>query len=475
MSEKGDRMYTRKTGFILIVLIGFVASAIGYYALATASSKGGFHPPEFLSQESLKGSMQGSSGIAVDLNGDGNEDLVIGAPYSKFARTQGSLLVYLTSSKGLQNRSPILLQGEGNHGWSLVALGDLDHDGRGYFAAGAINASGQNASLCGTVTIYKGGNRPHAVTILEGENALDRFGYALASGDLNGDGYPDLIVSAPMHSPSPSLYQQGAVYVYFGPDYDPSKRVKILPVATGPITGETKGIGLSLATGDLTNDGTDDLLIGAGGKAIAYYGGPSFPSESPDATFTSGERRFGNAVAVLFDVDGDGFGDVAVGAPQAPIGGVTDCGRLYILKGGGTGTVNADVASPSRLAVIDGEPGSRQFGSTILPIKDGMNRDYVLVSAVHADSVSTQERSRHNSETTLPMTGRIYLMSSSDLNAETPVSSLLAFPGVAKDMHLGFFLTVAEGIWGKWLAAGAPTENRNIGRVRLFDLNNLDR
>jgi hypothetical protein len=466
--EKGERMYTQKRGLILLALSCIGALAIAYQALATASSKKGFAPPEFISQESLKGSMQGSSGIAADLNGDGNQDLVIGAPYAQSKGAQGCLLVYLTSSKELQNRSPILLAGEGNLGGSLVVLGDLDGDGKRYFAAGAVNGTGADASLCGTVTIYKGGSTPRKAAVLEGENALDRFGFALASGDLDGNGSPDLIVSAPMHSPTASLYQQGAVYVYFGPDYDPSERIKIVPSAPGQI-------GLSLASGDINEDGVDDLLIGASGKMMAYYGKPSFRDQTPstDFIFTSKEAGFGSTVAVLFDLDNDGSSELGVGANQATVGGVTRSGRLFILRGNGTGTINADVPSSSRFAVIDGEPNSGQFGSAILATKSTRGEDYVLVSAVHENSVKQKSSVKTAGTFPLPMTGKIYLIGKSDLNAGTPAGSLPVLPGTARDMHFGSFLALAEGRWGKWLAAGAPTENKNAGRVRLFDINAL--
>ena len=422
---------------------------------ATAASSKPPIPPDFLWQQSLKGSMQGKSGIALDLNGDGNEDLVIGAPYARQGNaSSGNLLVYLASSKGFKMQPSVVLKGEGNLGWSLAALGDLDHDGKRYFAAGAVNGTGKDGSLSGTVTIYKGGNRPQKILTLEGESAFDRFGYSLVSGDLNGDGIVDLVVGAPMHSPSATLYQQGAVYVFFGPDFGSSGAVKI------PATTASGGIGLSLAVGDVNNDGVDDLLMGTSGKVIGYYGGSSFPSPSEDVVFTSKDGGFGRAIAILWDLDGDGFRDIALGAYQATVGGTSECGRLFIMKGGsGKRTVNADAISPDRLVLIDGETNAGQFTSVMLPVKGIGGRDYVLVSAVHGNVAA------------LSMTGKIFPLSSEDLMAGTPVESVTAVPGEAPNMHLGSFLAVAEGTWGKWLAAGAPTEKENTGRVRLFNLN----
>ena len=82
---------------------------------------------------------------------------------------------------------------------------------------------------------------------------------------MRGDGNPDLIVGAPFHSPDPSLYQAGALYVYFGPGYDPKDAIII------PASIAYKGIGFSLATGDVANDGIDDLLMGASSKAGIFF------------------------------------------------------------------------------------------------------------------------------------------------------------------------------------------------------------
>ena len=405
----------------------------------------------FLSKEDLRGSMQGSSGIALDLNGDGDEDLVIGAPYAHWGRhgPTGSLLVYLSGPEGFSTPPSAVLKGDGNLGWSLVTLGSD-------FAAGGPSGSGEDVSLSGTVTLYQGGTKPQKTVVLAGENAFDKFGFSLATGDLNGDGFPDLIVGAPFHSPSPALYQQGAVYIYFGPEYDPAKAVKI------PATSANGGIGFSVAAGDINGDGVDDLLLQASGKVIGYYGSRNsfVPNPGgPDVVFTSADAGFGKSIAVLGDLDGDGFKDVGVGANQATIAGVANSGRLFILKGGsGKRTVKADTDTPDVLAKIDGEPNGGLFASAVLPIADadGDGIPDLMVSAILADG------------NPWPVTGKIFFFSGSMLTAGATVVSARAVLGEAPNMHLGTFLaSVAKG---DRLAAGAPTENDNTGRVRLFDL-----
>jgi hypothetical protein len=164
------------------------------------------------------------------------------------------------------------------------------------------------------------------------------------------------------------------------------------------------------------------------------------------------------------DVNDDGVRDVAIGAYQAVINSVADVGRLFVIKGGsGLRTVNADAVSSDRLARIDGEPNGGQFGSTMVPVKDGNGSNMLAVSALHADG------------SPWPMTGKIFLFSAGDLTAGTSVASVRALAGQAKDMHLGTFLAPVEGRWGTWLAAGAPTENANTGSTRLFGLSSSGR
>ncbi|MFP5213341.1 MAG: hypothetical protein ACLGPL_08180, partial [Acidobacteriota bacterium] len=141
-----------------------------------------------LKKTAMAAGMQGRSGIVLDVNGDGVDDLLVGVPETGPLGAKGGFIVY---SKFRSLLAPFI-KGEGNLGWRMAALGDVNGDGKGDFAVSALNGSGPNVSLAGTVTVYHGDATPQAATLIEGANALDRFGYSLASGDLNGDGVKDL-------------------------------------------------------------------------------------------------------------------------------------------------------------------------------------------------------------------------------------------------------------------------------------------
>ncbi|MBI4649808.1 FG-GAP repeat protein [Candidatus Desantisbacteria bacterium] len=200
----------------------------------------------------LVGSKQGQSVGFIDIDGDGIDDEIIGAPYANLHLKSGAILVYMGNTYGRFFPRPfVLLSDDDNYGFSFKNIGDTDGDGREDFAVGAINGGGPDVSLSGSVIVYKGykGSKK-IISKLSGEGAMDKFGFFISAGDLNGDGKRDLIVGAPFNTNDPSIYQGGAVYVYLAP-YFTSK----IAIYASSIN---KGLGWSAEAGDINGDNIDD-------------------------------------------------------------------------------------------------------------------------------------------------------------------------------------------------------------------------
>jgi len=184
-----------------------------------------------------------------------------------------------------------------------------------------------------------------APTTLTGETAGDWFGLSVATaGDVNGDGYADVVVGALFHN-----NETGRAYVYLG------GASGLSTTAATTLTGEaTYGdFGSSVATaGDVNRDGYADVVIGAPrysidwtGRAYVYLGGASGLSTTAATTLTGGAagNHFGESVATAGDVNGDGYADVVVGA----YGYSSNIGRAYVYLGGASGLSTTAATTPT--------------------------------------------------------------------------------------------------------------------------------
>ena len=309
---------------------------------------------------------------AGDVNGDGYADLAVGAPLfdDPFA-DEGEVFVYLGSSLGLA-ALPAWSAAAGQAGAELGAVGgagDVNADGFDDLVAGAPRWSGGQADE-GKVWLFHGGpGGPGAVASwsIESDNAGARFAEVVgAAGDVNGDGFADLFVGAPRYSGGD--VEEGAAFVYYGGGGSPSGPWTYQPNVAGARAG------FSVATaGDLNGDGRADLVVGLErssspeseeGRAVAFLGTSGGLAATPywSHELNQAGARFAG-VATGGDVNGDGFSDLLVGAAGYD-GGQADEGAAFLFYGAGD-------APATQVAWSAQASGSWQlFGQTVAAAGD---------------------------------------------------------------------------------------------------------
>ncbi len=267
---------------------------------------------------------------AGDVNGDGYADVLVGAPlFDNFEAEKGRAFLYLGSATGLA-ASPSWLKEGGqameHFGAALGTAGDVNADGYADVVVGApLYANGQSQE--GRALVYLGspsGLSPTPAWSGEGNQAGAKLGLSVGTaGDVNGDGYADLIVGAPYYDNGQA--DEGRAFVYLGS----GTGLAASPVWTAERDEANTGFGWSVSTaGDVNGDGYADVIVGSpgalvsgrnGGNVFAYYGSASGPSPTVNFTGSGGPQQgsaFGWSVGTVGDANGDGYADVIVGSPD---------------------------------------------------------------------------------------------------------------------------------------------------------------
>jgi len=323
---------------------------------------------------------------AGDFNGDGIDDLIIGAQYATpgSGRTLAgiSYVVYgrfsgfadqldLSSLDGTNGFAINGIEAADFSGISVSSAGDVNGDGVDDIAIGASGANLTGLDDAGQTYVVFGKIGGLADATLElssldgtngfalnGESAFDHLGTSVSSaGDINGDGLDDLIVGAPDADPNSQIYA-GISHVVFGrpsatfpsviesSDLDGANGFKIIGIQTYDYTG----ISVSSA-GDINGDGFDDIVVGAygadpnesdgAGSSFVIFGRSGGFSPllnlsalgDNDGIQINGIKDFdasGRSVSSAGDVNGDGFDDLFIGAYY---GGTTSQGQAFVLYG----------------------------------------------------------------------------------------------------------------------------------------------
>jgi len=328
----------------------FGSGVFVFYAVDLAGNRETVQAREYVNGVLVRSAPDPAVRPATDVNGDGYADLVVGAP-GVGGVGPGQVLVFFggpaiwnSRFAGDDTTPDLVFTGEarGDSFGASVVVGDLTGDGVVDLAVGAPSAAAGGADA-GRVLVFVGPLREGrgaamADVTIGGAAPFGRLGFALAAGDLDGDGVQDLACGAPADALGATT--PGQVLVVRGGSGLRSGAWWRLGGA------EVLGcFGFALATGDVTGDGRADLVVGAQeeggavGSVYVFTGGPGArdvdlaSGGSPQATFrgaASGDL-FGWSVAVG-DVAGDGASDLVVGAPGSDAGAVNG-GAVHVFRG----------------------------------------------------------------------------------------------------------------------------------------------
>ena len=290
----------------------------------------------------------------VDLTGDGRDDVLVGATgYGDSSlQNQGGLYIVEANTTGSASLSGAVAVVEGAERYDRVgtsgAAADLDGDGVADVVAGGETAPQGDGNGHAIVVLGPHSGRStsaDADAVYVGEDENHNAGRAVGAGDVNGDGYGDIVVGAPGWATGSS--PEGAVYVVLGPPGVGELSLADAPTRiTGDQAGDAFGSALS-ADADMTGDGRIDIWATAPGNdqaasnsgAAAVFYGPV----SGSLTFTDGDFRVfgeeiedgtGRAVSGFGDIDGDSVPDMVVSSADSERGAASG-GAAYLVFGTG--------------------------------------------------------------------------------------------------------------------------------------------
>lgn len=315
------------------------------------SSSGPAFVPSWTADGPVLNGWFGESLSAGDFNQDGYSDLLVGAPQEDAAFTaEGRIYVFFGSAGGpaaSPSWSATLGVQDFTRFGDAVAACDVNGDGYDDVVAGAPMHDGAGADD-GKVVLYPGSaSGPPSTPTWSAAGHLPgmRMGESLSCGDLDADGYDDVIVGAPgATSGSPA---RGRVSIFRGGVAGPAAAATWVIDADQDFARFGASVSSRPSRGDMNGDGYDDLVVGAPGydnghvdegRAWLYLGGPAGPQASPAWTAEGNQTGawFGALVAAGGDVNGDGYDDLIAGSPACDSG-ETDEGCAFLYFGTRTG------------------------------------------------------------------------------------------------------------------------------------------